>query len=150
MVGAPRVAGFIKRGTLSIEASNGSRFARCLMSSGTVLKSTPTRSGRALIRRDCTSGMNRILVTRWGLPELVVDRLPLVHADELLRTLWTAACLADETGCNWDSLGKTLKPNPTFEPLAEEKRRRIFCDARTYYGNWEFRANAVSLSSMRA
>jgi hypothetical protein len=85
-----------------------------------------------------------------GLPELVVDRLPLVHADELLRTLWTAACLADETGCNWDRLGKTLKPHPTFEPLAEEKRRRIFCDARTYYGNWEFQANAVSLLSIRA
>ena len=58
-----------------------------------------------------------------GSPERVVDRLPLVHADELLRTLWTAARLADETGCNWDRLGKTLKPNPIFEPLA----RHIFC-----------------------
>jgi len=85
-----------------------------------------------------------------GSPERVVDRLPLVHADELLRTLWTAARLADETGCNWDRLGKTLKPHPIFEPLAEEKRRRIFCDARTCYGNWEFRANAVLLSSMKA
>ncbi|UQG62603.1 DUF4262 domain-containing protein (plasmid) [Marinobacter sp. M3C] len=82
-----------------------------------------------------------------GLPELVITSMPLAQADELLRTLWTAARLCDITGRNWECLGKTLTPSPVFKPLADNERRIIFCDARTYYGHWDFKANVVSLAA---
>lgn len=116
---------------------HASQILACIASSGLHIRHEPTFS--------YTVGFAAL-----GLPELVVGSLPVVHADELLRTLWTAAHLADDVADDWGSLGKTLKPNPTFVPLTEEKRRHIFCDARTYYGNWKFQANAVFLSDGRA
>jgi hypothetical protein len=40
-----------------------------------------------------------------GLPELVVERLPLTHAEELLRTLWNSARLANTKNRDWARLG---------------------------------------------